>query len=149
MGRSQESFHKKEVRKKKDKKRKDKEKKKLERKDEEKNSFDDMIAYVDEYGNITETPPDPEEKEEVAAEDIELSATKEEDSEEESGQHSGTITFFNDDKGFGFISDSQTKQSIFVHISNAEEPLAEGNKVLFEVGKGEKGPIALNVKIDR
>lgn len=149
MGRSQESFHKKEVRKKKDKKRKDKEKKKLERKDEEKNSFDDMIAYVDEYGNITETPPDPEEKEEVAAEDIELSATKEEGSEEESGQHSGTITFFNDDKGFGFISDSQTKQSIFVHISNAEEPLAEGNKVLFEVGKGEKGPIALNVKIER
>ena len=54
-----------------------------------------------------------------------------------------------DDKGFGFISDSQTKQSIFVHISNAAEPLAEGNKVLFEVGKGEKGPIALNVKIER
>ncbi|MCF8217415.1 MAG: cold shock domain-containing protein [Bacteroidales bacterium] len=151
MGRSQESFNKKEVRKKKDKKRKDKEKKKLERKEttEEKSSFDDMIAYVDEYGNITETPPDPEEKEEIQAEDIELSATKDDSPDENAGQHSGTITFFNDEKGFGFISDSQTKQSIFVHISNAEEPLAEGNKVLFEIGKGDKGPIALNVKIER
>ncbi|MCF8328232.1 MAG: cold shock domain-containing protein [Bacteroidales bacterium] len=38
---------------------------------------------------------------------------------------------------------------MLVLISKAEEPLAEGNKVLFEIGKGDKGPIALNVKIER
>ena len=60
MGRSQESFNKKEVRKKKEKKRQDKEKKRLARKEgEKKNSLDDMIAYVDENGMITDTPPDP------------------------------------------------------------------------------------------
>ena len=55
MGRSQESFNKKEVRNKKEKKRKDKEKKRLARKNSGKgNSLDDMIAYVDEHGNITD-----------------------------------------------------------------------------------------------
>ena len=59
---------------KREKKRKEKEAKKLARA-ENKNSLDDdsMIAYVDQYGNITDTPPDPTEKEEINAEDIELS----------------------------------------------------------------------------
>jgi hypothetical protein len=61
MGRSQETFGKKEVRTKKEKKRKEKEQKRAKRKSEgKKNSFDDMIAYVDEFGKITSTPPDPE-----------------------------------------------------------------------------------------
>ena len=60
MGRSQETFHKKEVRNKKEKKRKEKEAKKLARREhEKKGSLDDMIAYVDENGMITDTPPDP------------------------------------------------------------------------------------------
>ncbi len=64
MGRSQESFNKKDVRNKKDKKRKDKEKKKLARKDvEKKSSLDDMIAYVDENGMLTSEPPDPTKRE--------------------------------------------------------------------------------------
>ena len=59
MGRSQETFNKKEVRKKKDKKKKDKEAKKMARRDNEKSgSLDDMIAYVDENGNFSATPPD-------------------------------------------------------------------------------------------
>ena len=74
MGRSQETFNKKEVRKQKEKKRKEKEKKRQARKEEDKKSMDDMIAYVDEYGNITDTPPDPEEKDEVKAEDITIGA---------------------------------------------------------------------------
>jgi len=58
MGRSQESFNKKEVRKKKEKKRQDKEKKRLARKDgEKKGGLDSMIAYVDENGMLTDTPP--------------------------------------------------------------------------------------------
>ena len=60
MGRSQESFNKKEVRKKKEKKRQDKEKKRIARKDGDKKcGLDSMIAYVDENGMLTDTPPDP------------------------------------------------------------------------------------------
>ncbi len=64
MARSQQSFNKKEVEKKKRKKKLDKEKKREERQagSEKGKSLDDMIAYVDEHGNITDTPPDPEEK---------------------------------------------------------------------------------------
>lgn len=149
MGRPSESFKKREVKKKKDQKRKVKDQKKQERKESEgKPDFDDMIAYVDQYGNITDTPPDPEEQEEISADDIELSHEKE-DPTNEDGLRSGIITFFNDEKGFGFIRDLETEQSVFVHISNIEEPVAENNKVLFEMGNGEKGPIALNVKVDR
>ena len=58
MGRTQETFNKKEVRNKKEKKRKEKEKKKLARKEKEKaGGLDDMIAYVDEHGNLSSTPP--------------------------------------------------------------------------------------------
>ncbi|MBA4322888.1 MAG: DNA-binding protein, partial [Odoribacter sp.] len=60
MGRPQETFNKKEVRNKKEKKRKEKEKKRLIRKETGKtSSFDDMIAYVDEFGMLSSTPPDP------------------------------------------------------------------------------------------
>lgn len=59
MGRSQESWNKKEAEKKKKKKKKDKEQKKLERKiNPDGKSFDDMIAYVDEFGQITSEPPE-------------------------------------------------------------------------------------------
>ncbi|MFO8054839.1 MAG: cold shock domain-containing protein [Bacteroidales bacterium] len=152
MGRSQESFQKKEVRKKKDKKRKDKEKKKQERKENENKSagFDDMIAYVDEYGNITDTPRDEQDKEEIAAEDIELSAKKEDNDENHApGEKTGVVEFYNDSKGYGFIREDQTKFSIFVHATNLLEEIAEGNKVIFEKAKGDKGPIALNVKVVR
>lgn len=148
MGRSQESFNKKEVRNKKEKKRKEKEKKRQARKqDNEKgNSLDDMIAYVDENGNITDTPPDPDKKAEVKLEDIEIGIPKAEDLEDMDPVRKGTITFFNDSKGYGFIRDSETKESIFVHINNAEEEIRQGNQVNFEVEMGQKGPVAVNVK---
>jgi len=66
MGRSQETFGKKEVRKKKEKKRKQKEEKRLARKEADtRSSMDDMIAYVDENGVISTTPPDPDQKKKV------------------------------------------------------------------------------------
>ncbi|MGM0475399.1 MAG: cold-shock protein, partial [Bacteroidota bacterium] len=107
MGRSQESFNKKEVRKKKEKKRKEKEKKRLARKEsEKKNGLDDMIAYVDEKGNITSTPPDPDKMEESPdPEDIEVSIPKH-SSNKPDPIRNGRVTFFNDSKGFGFIEDS-------------------------------------------
>lgn len=150
MGRSQESFGKKNVRSKKEKKRKEKAKKREAKRDEKPNSLDDMIAYVDEYGNITDTPPDPEEKEEVDIEDVQIGAANRNDADnDEDIVRTGTITYFNDEKGFGFIKDAQTKEDIFVHINNSEDELKEGNKVSFEIEMGPKGPAAYKVKIEK
>ncbi|HYW96728.1 MAG TPA: cold shock domain-containing protein [Bacteroidales bacterium] len=147
MGRSQETFNKKEVRNKKEKKRKEKEKRRLAKKDhDKKGGLDDMIAYVDENGNITDTPPDPEQKTETKLEDIEVSVPKKEDLGEPDPIRQGRVTYFNSSKGYGFIKDSETQESVFVHINNTLEDIGEGDKVTFEVVKGQKGPAAANVK---
>jgi cold shock CspA family protein len=146
MGRSQETFNKKEVRNKKEKKRKDKEKRKLARKEgEKKSSLDDMIAYVDENGVLTSTPPDPTKKKVIKAEDIEIGVPSRVD-EEIDPIRKGTVSFFNDSKGYGFIRDNETKESVFVHINNVLEDITEGNLVSFEVEMGQKGPTAVRVK---
>ena len=149
MGRSQDTFNKKEVRNKKEKKRKEKEKKRLARKEaEKKGSFDDMIAYVDENGNITSEAPDPtKKKEELKLEDIEIGVPSRDNSIKEDPIRKGTVSFFNDSKGFGFIKDSETKEGVFVHINNVEGEIKEGNLVTFEVEMGHKGPTAVRVKL--
>lgn len=150
MGRSQETFNKKEVRKKKDKKKKDKEAKKMARRDNEKSgSLDDMIAYVDENGNFSSTPPDPTKKVEINFEDIELGIPKKEDLEDEDPIKKGTVTFFNDSKGYGFIKNTTSNESIFVHANNLLEEIKENNLVSYEVEMGQKGPTAVRVKIVR
>jgi len=147
MGRSQETFNKKEVRNKKEKKRKDKERKRIERKAQEKTSnLDDMIVYVDENGNLSETVPDPTKKKEVIAENIEINIPKHDDVVMDVIRK-GVVTFFNDSKGFGFIKDSETKESIFVHVNNVIDEIKDNNVVNFEVEMGPKGLTALNVKI--
>jgi len=149
MGRSQETFNKKEVRNKKEKKRKEKEKKRLARKEnEKKGSFDDMIAYVDEFGMISSTPPDPTKKrEEIDTDEIAISVPKSDSIEKVDTVRKGVVSFYNDSKGFGFIRDMETKQSVFVHVNNLLDDIKEGNMVTFEMGKGPKGPIATEVKL--
>ena len=150
MGRSQETFNKKEVRNKKEKKKKEKEKKKLARKESEKKSgLDDMIAYVDENGNITSTPPDPAKKEDIKLEDIEVGVPTSDSAEDSDPIREGTVSFFNDSKGFGFIKDKETKESVFVHVNNILEDITEGNAVTFEVEMGHKGPIAVRVQLSK
>lgn len=150
MGRSQESFFKKEVLNNKEKKRKEKEKKKLARKEnEKKSSLDDMIAYVDENGNITSTPPDPSKKSEVELEDIEIGVPKKESLEEDYPVRKGVVSFFNESKGYGFIKDLDNQNNYFVHINNMLDQVREGNKVTFEVGSGPKGPVAIMVRLDQ
>ncbi|MFC2096679.1 cold-shock protein [Bacteroidota bacterium] len=145
MGRSQETFNKKEVRQKKEKKRKDKAQKRLDKKEAEKKSLDDMIAYVDENGVISSTPPDPtKKKEEIKAEDIELGVPTR-DAEDYDPVRKGVVYHYNDSKGFGFIKDSVTKESIFFHVNNATEEIKEGNQVSFEIEMGPKGPAAVKV----
>ncbi len=150
MGRSQETNKKKEVRSKKEKKKKEKAQKREERKDNKKsNSLDDMIAYVNEDGSLSDTPPDEQEKEETNPEDIDVSVPKGPREEEVDPVHKGTITFYNESKGFGFIRDAANGESIFFHVSGVTEEVSEGNAVHFEIIQGKKGPNANNVKVIR
>ncbi len=150
MGRSQETFNKKEIRLKKEKKRKEKEQKKIERKENSGNSnFNNMIAYVDEFGMISSTPPDPDRKMEIKAEDIVIGIPKTDPSLKADPYRKGVVTFFNDSKGYGFIRDMETRESLFVHAINLLEPIKENNMVEFIREKGTKGAIAVSVKIIR
>ena len=60
----------------------------------------------------------------------------------------GTVTFFNDSKGYGFIKDTLTQQSVFVHANGLINQIKENDKVAFEVEMGQKGPSAIRVKLD-
>ena len=150
MTKSKESWNKKELEKKKGKKRQDKAAKKEERKANAKEgkSFEDMIAYMDEYGNISSTPPDPTKKVSVKVEDIEIGVRKVEHVKQETVRK-GTVTFFNNSKGYGFIRDSESGESVFAHVNGLIDPISEGNLVTFEVEQGHRGPNAIGVKIVR
>lgn len=151
MGRSQTTFGKKENEKKRLKKRQEKAEKKEERQanSQKGQSLDEMLAYVDENGNISSTPPDPKKKKDIPLEEIRIGALRQEDMEPEDPIRKGTVTFFNESKGYGFIKDAVTQQSIFVHANNLLNPIKENNKVAFEVEMGPKGPTAVRVQLDR
>ncbi len=146
MARSQETFGKKEREKKRLKKKQDKALRKEERKaNASGGNFEDMIAYVDENGQIVDTPPDPSKKTKIKAENISLDYSKDAvDLEDEPMQ--GKVSFFNDEKGYGFIKDANSKDSYFVHVNKVEGTITEGDKVTFELEKGPKGMVAANVK---
>jgi len=60
---------------------------------------------------------------------------------------SGTVKFFNDGKGFGFITPEDGGKDLFVHSSEIDGgSLSENDKVEFEVGEGQKGPCAVKVR---
>jgi len=148
MGRSQETFGKKEVRNKRAKKRKEKEQKRALKKSEgKKNNFDNMIAYVDEFGMITSSPPDPGTKQEVDADSIELDIAKNRRETDSDPLRKGIVTYFNDSKGYGFIRDIESNQRIFVHVSNLIDRVEENSMVVYETGKGIKGTTAMNVRL--
>jgi hypothetical protein len=119
MGRSQETFSKKEHEKKKIQKRKEKEEKREERKANSKKgkSFEDMIAYVDENGQLSSTPPDPSKKVELKLDDIQLGARKQEYQEPQDITRKGSVTFFNSSKGYGFIKDQDSNDSVFFQVN--------------------------------
>jgi len=148
MARSQETFGKKEKEKKKAKKREEKAKRKEERRANSMKGegFEKMISYVDEFGRLTDTPPDPSQKVEIEAEDIVLGIPKKEDVEEDPFRN-GKIEFFNDEKGYGFIKDLDTQEKFFVHISGLIDDVRENDKVIFELERGMKGMNAVRVKL--
>ena len=147
MGRSQETFGKKEKEKKRIKKRKEKAEKAAQRKASAGDgSLESMMAYVDEDGRISDTPPDPTIKKKVIkAKDIIIGVPKMEHIDVDP-VHNGKVEFFNDSKGYGFIKDLDTQDKYFVHVHGCEDEIGEGDKVTFELEQGMKGLMCVKVK---
>jgi cold shock CspA family protein len=148
MAKSQETFGKKEKQKKKLKQRQDKAEKMEERKANAKKgkSLEEMMAYLDENGNLSSTPPDPKKKKIFNQEDMQIGVPKYVPGENDNPIRSGVVTFFNDTKGFGFIKDVVTQESVFIHVNQLSEAIKEHDKVTFEVEMGPRGASATNVK---
>ncbi|SFH87972.1 cold shock domain-containing protein [Halpernia frigidisoli] len=139
------SFTKKEGIKKKIQKQKEKEARREERKDsnDKGKTLDDMIMYVDAYGQLTSTPPDKNIKVDFDLDDIQLGAAK---IEPEETLKVGTVTFLSE-KGYGFITEEKSKENVFFHENNCTEQIKKGNRVSFEVEKSPKGFSAVDIKI--
>lgn len=144
-----ETWNKKEREKKKQQSRKEKAERKQERKDRPRdgNNLENMLAYIDENGNLSSVPPDPKKKFSIKAENIEVSVPKQGPVNPEDLIRKGSVTFFNESKGYGFIKDQVTQESIFVHANSLTEAIKEHNKVTFEIEMGPKGANAVNVKL--
>jgi cold shock CspA family protein len=142
-----ETFGKKEKEKKRQQKKKEKEQKKAERKANAKTgaSLEDMMAYVDENGNISATPPDPNKKKVIKENEIVL-GSRNVDGAETNPVRKGRISYFNTSKGYGFIKDLQTQESIFVHMNALSSPVKENDLVAFEVERTVRGINAVSVK---
>jgi CspA family cold shock protein len=59
----------------------------------------------------------------------------------------GTVKFFNESKGFGFITDVESKNEYFVHVSGLNDQVRENDEVTFDLQEGRKGLNAVNVKL--
>lgn len=60
--------------------------------------------------------------------------------------HNGTVKFFNETKGYGFIKDNETGKEYFVHVSGLKERVKQDDEVTFDLEEGKKGMNAVNVK---
>jgi CspA family cold shock protein len=67
----------------------------------------------------------------------------------ENQKMTGTVKFFNEDKGFGFIKHDESNQETFVHVSGLTEQIKQNDKVEFETQDGKKGLNAVNVRVLR
>ncbi len=137
------SFNKKEREKKRRKRKQDKADRKRSRKEEGLKGPEFM--YVGEDGNLHTTPPD--QKITISAEEIDISVPKQEKSDIPKFARTGVVKFFDTTKGYGFITDSASGESLFVHVDNLVDRIKENDKVTFEAGSGPKGKIALKVKL--
>ncbi|HAV03219.1 cold shock domain-containing protein [Chryseobacterium salipaludis] len=139
------SFSKKEKLKKKLEKQKEKALRREERKEnnDKGKGLDDMIMYVDANGQLTSTPPDRSEEEEIELSDIQLGAAP---IEPEETIKKGIVTFLSD-KGYGFITEEKMKENVFFHNTSTSEELKKGNRVSFEIEKSPKGLVAVDIKL--
>lgn len=149
MAKSQQTFNKKEKEKKRLKKREEKQKKKEARKAEAKENDGGIpFAYVDKYGNLTDTPPEQSDENEIDASEIVLGIPPKVE-EEFDPIRKGKVAFFDHSKGFGFIMDTETQEKHFVHVSGLNDEINENDKVTFELEKGQKGMNAVRVNLEK
>lgn len=125
-------------------KRQDKVKRKEERQSSGTRSFDEMLAYVDQFG-VLHTTPQEKLKDEMDVSTIAVSTPKQEYIEIE--PLNGRVEHFNTTKGYGFIKDLNSNEKYFFHISVAPDSLVEGDKVSFELERGARGMNAVNISI--
>jgi len=146
MAKSNETFNKKEKEKKRLKKQQDKKERAEHRKANsgKGKTLDEMMAYLDENGNLTSTPPMTNKPARADVSTIMIATPKRKDEPEE--PHTGVISFFNTAKGFGFIRDEQSRENVFFHINELTYPAKENDRVQFETNKGPKGLMAIQVK---
>jgi cold shock CspA family protein len=146
MAGSQQTFNKKDREKKRLKKRLDKQQKLADRKaNSQGGGLENMMAYVDENGHITDTPPNPADRKKIDAGSIEIGVPKRE-MVETTSVRKGRVEFFNPLKGFGFIKELDTQEKYFVHANSLIEEIKEGYMVTFELERGFKGMSAVRVK---
>ncbi|WP_346237531.1 cold-shock protein [Niabella insulamsoli] len=140
-----ETWNKREREQKKRNAKKQKAERKLERKEntDKGKSLDEMMAYVDENGNLSETPPDKNVK---RSQYIPPTVANSNELNQVEKTRIGVVTFFDTGKGYGFIKDSETGESIFVHVNSSSVQLSENLKVSFEIQKGPRGFAAANVQ---
>lgn len=101
-----------------------------------------MLAYVDENGNISSTPPDPEKRKVINSEDIEIGVPKRKEIEDPLKE--GKIDYFDKNKGFGFIIQNDGLK-VFFHINQTTYPVKEGDTVNYTIERGPKGWNAVDV----
>ncbi|MBL7754629.1 MAG: cold shock domain-containing protein [Chitinophagaceae bacterium] len=140
-----ESFLKKEKAKLKAKQKQEKAAKMKERKANQQKgkSLEDMMVYVDEFGNLCDTPPEKDPNAEIKLEDIQIGVAPLEDVIH---VYQGTINFFNEEKGFGFITEDSSRESVFVHSNQLQEVVKERDRVEYEKERTPKGYSAIRVK---
>lgn len=148
MAKSGQTFNKKEKEKQRAQHKQEKREKMEERKAQSKKgaALEDMMAYLDENGNLVSTPPDPKKRIAINAEDITIGVPQQAETDPADYIKNGTIDFFNSAKGFGFIKETGTGNSIFFHQNDVDGQVKEGNRVQFEVRSGARGPAAVNVQ---
>ncbi|TXI77136.1 MAG: cold shock domain-containing protein [Flavobacteriales bacterium] len=138
------SFNKREQEKRRQQKQEEKARKKAERKaNSGGGGLDSMLAYVDENGMIVDTPPDPTKRQEINAEDIELGVPRRVDVVPE--RRIGKVDFFDASRGFGFILENGSNERFFVHVSELDGPVQDGQTVTFDVERGARGMNAVRV----
>jgi len=106
-----------------------------------------MMAYVDENGNLTSIPQNHLKRREYKIDEIQISTLKVEDRNSVENFEEGSVYYFNVEKGYGFIRDSKTKQSVFVHSTQFSGPVNLNQRVRFLITKGIKGLEATEVSI--
>jgi cold shock CspA family protein len=144
MAKSKDSSNKREKEKQRQKEKREKKEKMEERRANQAKGkpLNEMLAYVDENGNITSTPPDPSKRKEINAEDIEIGVPKRLETDDPLKE--GKIDYFDSSKGFGFIIQNDGSK-VFFHINQTTYPVREGDVVNYTVERGPKGYNAVDV----